>query len=136
MSDVNFFVFRLFSTYTKNRSLTLDYRLSLGHYWAYIYDYEKKTWLRFNDTSVTESTFEELANDSIGGTSRFCENYASAYCLIYVDSNRRDLFIGDIKVLCFSMNCAKARKWNCASFISSHVCLSLLHAFQLNTVFY
>ncbi|KAM3830920.1 ubiquitin carboxyl-terminal hydrolase 28 isoform 6-T6 [Vipera latastei] len=50
-----------------------------GHYWAYIYSLPQKTWLKYNDIAVTESSWEELERDSFGGLKN-----ASAYCLIYV----------------------------------------------------
>uniref|UniRef100_A0A8B9TQ57 Ubiquitin carboxyl-terminal hydrolase n=1 Tax=Anas platyrhynchos TaxID=8839 RepID=A0A8B9TQ57_ANAPL len=50
-----------------------------GHYWAYIYDQPRKSWLKYNDISVTESSWEELERDSFGGSKN-----ASAYCLMYI----------------------------------------------------
>ncbi|XP_019367566.1 PREDICTED: ubiquitin carboxyl-terminal hydrolase 28 isoform X6 [Gavialis gangeticus] len=50
-----------------------------GHYWAYIYDQPRKSWLKYNDISVTESSWEELERDSFGGLKN-----ASAYCLMYI----------------------------------------------------
>ncbi|XP_051494521.1 ubiquitin carboxyl-terminal hydrolase 28 isoform X7 [Apus apus] len=50
-----------------------------GHYWAYIYDQPRKRWLKYNDISVTESSWEELERDSFGGLRN-----ASAYCLMYI----------------------------------------------------
>ncbi|XP_053125863.1 ubiquitin carboxyl-terminal hydrolase 28 isoform X9 [Hemicordylus capensis] len=49
-----------------------------GHYWAYIYNQPRKSWLKYNDLSVTESSWEELERDSFGGLRN-----ASAYCLMY-----------------------------------------------------
>uniref|UniRef100_H2YB36 Ubiquitin carboxyl-terminal hydrolase n=1 Tax=Ciona savignyi TaxID=51511 RepID=H2YB36_CIOSA len=64
-----------------------------GHYWAYVRDYVNRRWLKFNDVSVTEETYDQLTNDSIGGVHsyRFYGNSASAYCLIYVDNRKIDL---------------------------------------------
>lgn len=50
-----------------------------GHYWAFIYDQPRKSWLKYNDISVTESSWEELERDSFGGLRN-----ASAYCLMYI----------------------------------------------------
>ncbi|XP_075298647.1 ubiquitin carboxyl-terminal hydrolase 28 isoform X3 [Opisthocomus hoazin] len=50
-----------------------------GHYWAYVYDQPRKSWLKYNDISVTESSWEELERDSFGGLKN-----ASAYCLMYI----------------------------------------------------
>ena len=60
-----------------------------GHYWAYVYSSSHSKWLKFNDIAVTESTWEELIQDSYGGY-----HNASAYCLMYVDGNRNDLLQG------------------------------------------
>ncbi|KAJ7305374.1 hypothetical protein JRQ81_011328 [Phrynocephalus forsythii] len=51
-----------------------------GHYWAYIYNQPRKKWLKYNDISVTESSWEELERDSFGGLQN-----ASAYCLMYIN---------------------------------------------------
>ncbi|GFR14738.1 ubiquitin carboxyl-terminal hydrolase 25 [Trichonephila clavata] len=58
-----------------------------GHYWAYVYCPNRTMWLKFNDVSVTEATWSELQRDSMGG-----HHYASAYCLLYVDELRPELF--------------------------------------------
>uniref|UniRef100_A0A8D0GY14 Ubiquitin specific peptidase 28 n=1 Tax=Sphenodon punctatus TaxID=8508 RepID=A0A8D0GY14_SPHPU len=51
-----------------------------GHYWAYICDQPRKNWLRYNDISVTESSWEELERESYGGLKN-----VSAYCLMYIN---------------------------------------------------
>ncbi|NWZ85642.1 UBP28 hydrolase, partial [Poecile atricapillus] len=50
-----------------------------GHYWAFIYDQARRRWLKYNDISVTESSWEELERESFGGLRN-----ASAYCLMYI----------------------------------------------------
>ncbi|NXN14373.1 UBP28 hydrolase, partial [Indicator maculatus] len=50
-----------------------------GHYWAFIYDQPRRSWLKYNDISVTDSSWEELERDSFGGLKN-----ASAYCLMYI----------------------------------------------------
>ncbi|XP_077162642.1 ubiquitin carboxyl-terminal hydrolase 28 isoform X15 [Paroedura picta] len=50
-----------------------------GHYWAYVYNQPRKSWLKYNDISVTEASWEELQRDSFGGLKN-----ASAYCLMYI----------------------------------------------------
>ncbi|XP_072740544.1 ubiquitin carboxyl-terminal hydrolase 28 isoform X3 [Ciconia boyciana] len=60
-----------------------------GHYWAYIYDQPRKSWLKYNDISVTESSWEELERDSFGGLKN-----ASAYCLMYI-SDKVSRFVAD-----------------------------------------
>ncbi|XP_068456106.1 ubiquitin carboxyl-terminal hydrolase 28 isoform X3 [Clinocottus analis] len=76
--------------YTENCLCQAPYRLhavlvhegqaSAGHYWAYIYDHANKRWMKYNDVSITESSWEELERDSFGGMTN-----ASAYCLMYID---------------------------------------------------
>nr|XP_056715990.1 ubiquitin carboxyl-terminal hydrolase 28 [Euleptes europaea] len=51
-----------------------------GHYWAYIYNQARKRWLKYNDISVMEASWEELERDSFGGLKN-----ASAYCLMYIN---------------------------------------------------
>ncbi|KAG8569207.1 hypothetical protein GDO81_014297 [Engystomops pustulosus] len=76
--------------YNEAHLLQVPYRLhavlvhegqaNAGHYWAYIYSHTRQCWLRYNDISVTEATWEELERDSYGG-----ERNASAYCLMYIN---------------------------------------------------
>lgn len=54
-----------------------------GHYWAFIYDEERSMWLKFNDITISESSWAELERESVGGY-----HNASAYCLMYVDKSR------------------------------------------------
>ncbi|XP_072886127.1 ubiquitin carboxyl-terminal hydrolase 28 isoform X8 [Hemitrygon akajei] len=78
--------------YTDSLMCQVPYRLhavlvhegqaSAGHYWAYIYDHSKKIWLKYNDVSVSVSSWEELQRDSYGGSRN-----ASAYCLMYINDN-------------------------------------------------
>ncbi|XP_053780304.1 ubiquitin carboxyl-terminal hydrolase 28 isoform X5 [Desmodus rotundus] len=51
-----------------------------GHYWAYVYNQPRQVWLKYNDISVTESSWEELERDSYGGLRN-----VSAYCLMYIN---------------------------------------------------
>ncbi|NXS76474.1 UBP28 hydrolase, partial [Pandion haliaetus] len=60
-----------------------------GHYWAFIYDQPRKSWLKYNDISVTESSWEELERDSFGGSKN-----ASAYCLMYI-SDKVSRYVAD-----------------------------------------
>ncbi|XP_066477890.1 ubiquitin carboxyl-terminal hydrolase 25 isoform X2 [Tiliqua scincoides] len=76
--------------YTDKSMVQVPYRLhavlvhegqaNAGHYWAYIYDSYQRRWMKYNDISVTKSTWEELERDSFGGYRN-----ASAYCLMYVN---------------------------------------------------
>ena len=51
----------------------------IGHYWAFVFDRRRRAWLKFNDSTVTRVTWDELAKDCMGGKSN-----ASAYKLIYL----------------------------------------------------
>ncbi|XP_034033705.1 ubiquitin carboxyl-terminal hydrolase 28 isoform X3 [Thalassophryne amazonica] len=78
------------SMYSDNSLCQVPYRLhavlvhegqaSAGHYWAYIYDHTDQRWMKYNDITITESSWEELEQDSFGGMTN-----ASAYCLMYID---------------------------------------------------
>ncbi|XP_054481245.1 ubiquitin carboxyl-terminal hydrolase 28 [Anoplopoma fimbria] len=82
--------------YADNRLCQAPYRLhavlvhegqaSAGHYWAYIYDHANQRWMKYNDVSITESSWEELERDSFGGMTN-----ASAYCLMYIDDRLSSL---------------------------------------------
>ncbi|KAK3524328.1 hypothetical protein QTP70_028059, partial [Hemibagrus guttatus] len=86
--------------YSDNSLCQVPYRLhavlvhegqaSAGHYWAYIYDYTHKRWLKYNDVMVTESSWEELVRDSYGGMTN-----ASAYCLMYINDRLSHLIAED-----------------------------------------
>lgn len=62
-----------------------------GHYWAYIYDHHQNRWMKYNDISVTKSTWEELERDSFGGYRN-----ASAYCLMYINDKEQYLIQGNV----------------------------------------
>uniref|UniRef100_A0A8B9FCA0 ubiquitinyl hydrolase 1 n=1 Tax=Amazona collaria TaxID=241587 RepID=A0A8B9FCA0_9PSIT len=66
--------------YRLHAVLVHEGQANAGHYWAFIYDQSRKSWLKYNDISVTESSWEELERDSFGGLSN-----ASAYCLMYIN---------------------------------------------------
>ncbi|XP_036379518.1 ubiquitin carboxyl-terminal hydrolase 28 isoform X2 [Megalops cyprinoides] len=66
--------------YRLHAVLVHEGQASAGHYWAYIFDHSHRRWLKYNDISVTESSWEELERDSYGGMTN-----ASAYCLMYID---------------------------------------------------
>ena len=50
-----------------------------GHYWAYVLDHQRKVWLKFNDNTVNEASWDELSKESMGGHSN-----TSAYSLVYI----------------------------------------------------
>ncbi|XP_062499969.1 ubiquitin carboxyl-terminal hydrolase 25-like isoform X2 [Corticium candelabrum] len=59
-----------------------------GHYWAYIRPNLSDIWLKFNDISVIEVTWDEVERESMGE-----HHTASAYCLIYVDHSKQDWIV-------------------------------------------
>ncbi|NXN89865.1 UBP28 hydrolase, partial [Bombycilla garrulus] len=65
--------------YRLHAVLVHEGQANAGHYWAFIYDQTQKRWLKYNDISVTESSWEELERESFGGLRN-----ASAYCLMYI----------------------------------------------------
>lgn len=57
-----------------------------GHYWAYVFHPTRKCWLKFNDNTVSQTTWEDLRKEAIGGR---CST--SAYSCVYIDVSRPDL---------------------------------------------
>ncbi|KAJ8347529.1 hypothetical protein SKAU_G00261180 [Synaphobranchus kaupii] len=76
--------------YRLHAVLVHEGQASAGHYWAYIFDHSSKRWLKYNDISVTESSWEELERDSYGGMTN-----ASAYCLMYIHDKMPHLITED-----------------------------------------
>uniref|UniRef100_A0A8C3XTQ5 ubiquitinyl hydrolase 1 n=1 Tax=Chelydra serpentina TaxID=8475 RepID=A0A8C3XTQ5_CHESE len=76
--------------YRLHAVLVHEGQANAGHYWAYIYDQPRKNWLKYNDISVTESSWEELERDSYGGLKN-----ASAYCLMYINDKLSHLVADD-----------------------------------------
>ncbi|OPJ66593.1 ubiquitin carboxyl-terminal hydrolase 25 isoform B [Patagioenas fasciata monilis] len=72
--------------YRLHAVLVHEGQANAGHYWAYIYDHHQKRWMKYNDISVTKSTWEELERDSFGGYRN-----ASAYCLMYINDKEQYL---------------------------------------------
>ncbi|MCQ4187884.1 hypothetical protein FK515_30490, partial [Klebsiella pneumoniae] len=62
---VCFFFFKV--PYRLHAVLVHEGQANAGHYWAYIYDHHQNRWMKYNDISVTKSTWEELERDSFGG---------------------------------------------------------------------
>ncbi|XP_056100541.1 ubiquitin carboxyl-terminal hydrolase 25 isoform X6 [Rhinichthys klamathensis goyatoka] len=69
--------------YRLHAVLVHEGQANAGHYWAYIYDPHHRQWMKYNDISVTKSSWEELVRDSFGGYRN-----ASAYCLMYIDDKK------------------------------------------------
>ncbi|CAJ1063347.1 ubiquitin carboxyl-terminal hydrolase 28 isoform X2 [Xyrichtys novacula] len=76
--------------YKLHAVLVHEGQASAGHYWAYIYDHANQRWMKYNDISITESSWEELERDSFGGMTN-----ASAYCLMYIDDRLPQLITDD-----------------------------------------
>uniref|UniRef100_H2ZYR3 Ubiquitin carboxyl-terminal hydrolase 25 n=1 Tax=Latimeria chalumnae TaxID=7897 RepID=H2ZYR3_LATCH len=72
--------------YRLHAVLVHEGQANAGHYWAYIFDHHQESWMKYNDISVTKSTWEELERDSFGGYRN-----ASAYCLMYINDKKRYL---------------------------------------------
>ncbi|XP_065799935.1 ubiquitin carboxyl-terminal hydrolase 28 isoform X8 [Muntiacus reevesi] len=66
--------------YRLHAVLVHEGQANAGHYWAYVYNPPRQVWLKYNDISVTESSWEELERDSYGG-----QRNVSAYCLMYIN---------------------------------------------------
>ncbi|XP_053297322.1 ubiquitin carboxyl-terminal hydrolase 25 isoform X4 [Pleuronectes platessa] len=69
--------------YRLHAVLVHEGQANAGHYWAYIYDPHQRCWMKYNDISVTKSSWEELVRDSFGGYRN-----ASAYCLMYINDKK------------------------------------------------
>uniref|UniRef100_A0A4W6E2S8 Ubiquitin carboxyl-terminal hydrolase 25 n=1 Tax=Lates calcarifer TaxID=8187 RepID=A0A4W6E2S8_LATCA len=69
--------------YRLHAVLVHEGQANAGHYWAYIYDPHQRSWMKYNDISVTKSSWEELVRDSFGGYRN-----ASAYCLMYINDKK------------------------------------------------
>ncbi|XP_055477972.1 ubiquitin carboxyl-terminal hydrolase 28 isoform X3 [Psammomys obesus] len=91
--------------YRLHAVLVHEGQANAGHYWAYIYNQPRQTWLKYNDISVTESSWEELERDSYGGLRN-----VSAYCLMYINdklphfdavaaANESDQMAGEVEAL-------------------------------------
>lgn len=57
-----------------------------GHYWAYVYHPARKVWLKFNDNTVSDTTWSAMKKESAGGRLN-----TSAYSMVYIDTSRPDL---------------------------------------------
>lgn len=69
--------------YRLHAVLVHEGQASGGHYWAYIQDPKQQRWCKFNDITVSEVTWDEVAHESLGGY-----RHVSAYCLMYIDARR------------------------------------------------
>lgn len=53
--------------YNLHAVLVHEGQAASGHYWAYIHDPSRDQWLKFNDITVSEASWEELEKESVGG---------------------------------------------------------------------
>lgn len=81
-----FFCFFLQHKYDLHAVMVHEGEAISGHYWSYVYNSNAACWLKFNDISVTQSSWQEVVRESEGGSGT-----ASAYCLIYIKSGEEDL---------------------------------------------
>ncbi|XP_060226650.1 ubiquitin carboxyl-terminal hydrolase 25 isoform X2 [Meriones unguiculatus] len=72
--------------YRLHAVLVHEGQANAGHYWAYIFDHRESRWMKYNDITVTKSSWEELVRDSFGGYRN-----ASAYCLMYINDKAQFL---------------------------------------------
>ncbi|XP_069492513.1 ubiquitin carboxyl-terminal hydrolase 25 isoform X1 [Ambystoma mexicanum] len=72
--------------YQLHAVLVHEGQANAGHYWAYVFDRRQDQWMKYNDISVTKSSWEELERDSFGGYRN-----ASAYCLMYINAKEQHL---------------------------------------------
>lgn len=84
---ISFVLFQV--PYRLHAVLVHEGQANAGHYWAYIYDPHQRCWMKYNDISVTKSSWEELVRDSFGGYRN-----ASAYCLMYINDKKPFLIEG------------------------------------------
>lgn len=68
-----------------------------GHFWTYIWNKQKLKWYKYNDVEVSESTWDDLYANAVGGLSHTStsiqqalggvDKTPSAYFLIYTNAN-------------------------------------------------
>ena len=58
-----------------------------GHYWAYV-NHRELGWLKFNDNTVSQTSWEEISKEAVGGG----QSSTSAYSCVYVDVAKSSLF--------------------------------------------
>lgn len=80
-----------------------------GHFWTYIWNKQQQKWFKFNDTEVSESNWDDLYENAVGGNlskttssitddkNKLNDKMPSAYFLIYVKDDDATLYQGKIK---------------------------------------
>lgn len=110
--------------YRLHAVLVHEGQANAGHYWAYIYDPRQHCWMKYNDITVTKSSWEELVRDSFGGYRN-----ASAYCLMYIDDKKPFLIEGMTRLgLVLILDCVLSIS------ISAIVCGSCWNSFNFFAV--
>lgn len=61
--------------------------VDFGHYYLFIYDFEKNTWRKYNDSDVTEVPKSEVLNN------RDVRNPPTPYFLVYVHDGFKDRLV-------------------------------------------
>jgi ubiquitin carboxyl-terminal hydrolase 25 len=76
-----------------------------GHFWTYIWNKEQQKWFKFNDTEVSESNWDDLYENAVGGNLLLNETHTpktdkmpSAYFLIYVKDDESNLYQENIQL--------------------------------------
>lgn len=83
-------VFSLQHKYNLHAVMVHEGEAISGHYWSYVYNSHAACWLKFNDISVSQSSWHDVIREGEGGSGT-----ASAYCLIYIKSDAEGLQSGD-----------------------------------------
>lgn len=75
-----------------------------GHFWTYIWNKQQQKWFKFNDTEVSESNWDDLYENAVGGNlskttssitddkNKLNDKMPSAYFLIYVKDDDATLY--------------------------------------------
>jgi hypothetical protein len=66
-----------------------------GHYWAYVFHAGRKVWLKFNDNTVSETTWDAMKKESTGGRMN-----TSAYSMVSTGSV---LIVRVCMLICFRL---------------------------------
>ena len=67
-----------------------------GHFWTYIWKPRLGKWFKFNDNEVCESTWEDLYQNAVGGSTTASSNQSNVSssttntCLLYTSPSPRD----------------------------------------------
>jgi ubiquitin carboxyl-terminal hydrolase 25/28 len=75
--DINKIKQKIYTLYDEDNLKKLKYNLhsvcihegnaASGHFWTYIWNTQQKKWFKFNDTDVSESNWDDLYANAVGG---------------------------------------------------------------------